>query len=345
MQAFANLTNVDFAAVKGAEDTFLQLIRGVTEATGFVPIIFNGEANMKVSISNPSPYELCFNGITFDTETTLTGFGGLTQAEVLSTPQLVGGSPETGLHLKLDLFINNPSNVKLSAGEVTLALQYEGVTVGSVVFDNLVLNRGQNFFNQVDSFFNPDLSDPAAKQAGFNLLSAFAGGSDNIIVNVVGTANSSPISSLIPALATLNIPVRLPSNKIPLLDNLFLLSNKLASLDAVLVSNNPFSTPLSIVGIDSSILLPADAAASATLNPKHLPVGTSLATINFKFPSASPYAFEAGQKNVRSNPVPLTAVAIGQLHPDPLVQGNLASTDLPISTNTNFTVDVGGSDQ
>ncbi|RKO86000.1 hypothetical protein BDK51DRAFT_39958 [Blyttiomyces helicus] len=344
MQASANLNNVDFAAVVDAEDTFMQLIRRVTVARGAVPIYFNGEANMKVSISNPSHYELCFNGITFDTQSALTGFGGLTEVEVLNTPKLVGGDPETGLHLTLDILIENPSNIKLSAGEITLDLQYEGATVGSVVFDNFVLPPGPTIFNNVRSFFNPDLSDPNARQAGFNLLSAFTGGDDNIIVNVVGTAKSSPISSLIPALEALNIPAKLPSNKIPLLDKSFLLANKFATFDAALISNNPFNTPLSIVGIESSIVLPASAAASPILNPINVPSGAILATINFNFPSAFPYAFESGQKSVRSNPVPLNATNDGADYTQGLVLGSNPppSNTLPIFTSSILTVNVGG---
>ncbi|RKO87487.1 hypothetical protein BDK51DRAFT_51187 [Blyttiomyces helicus] len=185
---------------------------------------------------------------------------------------------------------------------------------------------------------------PKARQAGFNLLNAFTGGDDNIIVNVVGTVNSSPISSLIPALLTLKIPAILPSNKIPLVDMLFLLGNKFATFDASLISNNPFDTPLSIIAIKSTIFLPADAAANATLNPLNAVLNLPLATINFKFPDAFPYVFKAGQKGALSSALPLNATENGGSYTSGFILGGAAPgvTSLPIITQSFLTVNVGG---
>ncbi|KAJ7497141.1 hypothetical protein FB451DRAFT_1457944 [Mycena latifolia] len=202
------------------------------------------------TVANMSIGQITLNPIKVNVSTSLQGLQGLKGMTTINTVDVQGGTTE-GITLGIGVTIVNPSNLKLALGDLTLELLRDGVSLGTAVLPNLVLNMGNNSI-QAKSTFEANKSPQ-----GLDTLNDFVGKQD-VQLSIAGFDGTTPIASLSAALKTLDIDVTLPALKTNLLDtaSLEILSTtgRSSNVSHVKVSlANPFTTPLEITGISSTV--------------------------------------------------------------------------------------------
>ncbi|KAJ3073371.1 hypothetical protein HK102_006016 [Quaeritorhiza haematococci] len=242
------------------ESAFADFVKEVTVTSGPVEVLFKGSAEVAARVNQPINFipgfpfnvgaSVCLGDVPFRENVVLNGMGGLKDAKVNGPVKVLAGDTDS-LTLSIPIQLNNPSNIKLSAGNIQQTLVYQGQVMGRVFMDNLVLDTGANNI-QARAVFKPET--PEALAAGMDLLSKFASGSDSA-VQVLGSDDSSPIKVLGKALSSLDIPTTLPGNNIPLITrgrvgipNVF--NGKASgSFDVT----NPYDVPLTINGFKATM--------------------------------------------------------------------------------------------
>ncbi|KAJ7668375.1 hypothetical protein DFH06DRAFT_1181491 [Mycena polygramma] len=188
--------------------------------------------------------------INVNVSTSLNGLQGLKGMATIESVDVQGGTTD-GITLGIQVALFNPSNLKLSLGDLTLQLLRDGANLGTVVMSNLVLNMGNNTV-QTKSNFQANKSPQ-----GLQTLDDFVGKKD-VQLSIAGYDGTTPIASLGPALKTLNIDVNLPALKKDLLDTAALevlsTTGRSSNVSHVTVSiANPFTSPLEITSISSTV--------------------------------------------------------------------------------------------
>ncbi|KAJ7928639.1 hypothetical protein B0H13DRAFT_1968281 [Mycena leptocephala] len=188
--------------------------------------------------------------INVNVSTSLKGLQGLKGMATIESVDVQGGTTD-GITLGIQVAIFNPSNLKLSLGDLTLELLRDGVSLGTAVMSNLVLNMGNNTV-QTSSNFQANKSPQ-----GLQTLADFVGKRD-VQLSIAGFDGTTPIASLAAALKTLDIDVTLPALKTNLLDTAALevlpstgTSSNVSHVTVALA--NPFTTPLEVTSISSTI--------------------------------------------------------------------------------------------
>ncbi|KAJ7209536.1 hypothetical protein GGX14DRAFT_451849 [Mycena pura] len=182
--------------------------------------------------------------------TSLQGLQGLKGMVNIESVDVTGGTTE-GITLAIQVAINNPSNLKLTIGDLTLELLRDSVSLGNVVMPGLVLNTGNNTVKAVSTV------QANKSPQGLQTLDDFVGGKD-VELAIAGTTNSTPIASLASAMESLNISANLPALQTKLLDTAALeilpttgRSNNISHVSVAL--SNPFTTALKITSLSSTV--------------------------------------------------------------------------------------------
>ncbi|KAF9429132.1 hypothetical protein BGZ76_001761, partial [Entomortierella beljakovae] len=188
--------------------------------------------------------------IPFNATTGLAGLQSLGNPAPTITELQVTSGTSTALGLAITVVIINPSSISLVAGDVTLALVYNGATLGTVTMPGLSIVPGSNTVQATASI------DPAASPEGIELLTLYTSGA-GASVGIAGTPTSTAIDSLSLAFGALSIGSQMPGLSTKLLAgaSLIVLDTTLANgvAQTVVTVNNPFVPPMSIVSIDSTI--------------------------------------------------------------------------------------------
>ncbi|KAK7064212.1 hypothetical protein R3P38DRAFT_3165227 [Favolaschia claudopus] len=188
--------------------------------------------------------------INVDVQTSLKGLQGLKGMATIETVDVKGGTSD-GITLGIQVVIFNPSNLKLSLGDLTLQLVRDGAILGTATMSNLVLNMGNNTV-QTSSNFQANKNPQ-----GLQTLNEFVGKKD-VRLSIAGFDGTTKIDSLAPALKTLDIDVTLPALKSDLLNTAALevlpTTGRSSNVSHVTVAiANPFTAPLEITSISSTV--------------------------------------------------------------------------------------------
>ncbi|KAG0056016.1 hypothetical protein BGZ83_006629 [Gryganskiella cystojenkinii] len=199
--------------------------------------------------------EVRITGIPFKSDVSLSGLQGLaTEPTVIHNLTVIGGTP-SGLQIALDMTMVNPSSLTIATGPgpqgtVTFDMVYQGDNVGTVILDNLTLVPGPNRRTAAAIF------TPSSSAGGQALLQSYMTNQISV-VDVQGSASSSPITPLANGLKEIHIQSNMPGNPAQLLLGTSLtILNDTAKTGIALTSvvvNNPFLPQLTIKAIKSAV--------------------------------------------------------------------------------------------
>ncbi|KAF8629168.1 hypothetical protein AX17_005753 [Amanita inopinata Kibby_2008] len=201
------------------------------------------------AIANTSLGPITLDPIKVNVPTTLKGLNGLRGLVKIDGVDVSGGSTEA-INLNINVAIYNPSNLKLSTGDLNLQLLRNGALIGTTTMRNLSLNIGNNSVLASSTF------DPNKSPEGLQTLNDFVSHKD-VQLTISGFDGSTNIASLVEAFKTLNINVTLPGLKTNLLDTAALTvlpttgQNNISHVSVSLT--NPFSADLHITHIKSNV--------------------------------------------------------------------------------------------
>lgn len=239
------------------------------------------------AIANLSVGTITLDPIKVNVTTSLNGLQGLSNnLTVINSVNVTGGISQ-GIQLSIDVSIKNPSNLHLQTGNLVLQLVLTGGSgsiLGTALMPNLNLKMGDNNVTASSLF------DANASPDGTTTLNNFVGGKDTALT-IKGFTGSTNISSLSQAFESLSIDVTLPGLTTQLLSSASLeilnttgRTDNISHVSVQLV--NPFSTPLRITKIQSSV-----AAFGIPLGS----IDTSKSSSNF--------SFSAPSKSTTSSPI------------------------------------------
>ncbi|KAI0340460.1 hypothetical protein BDW22DRAFT_1360443 [Trametopsis cervina] len=202
------------------------------------------------AVANLSVGQLTLDPINFNVTSKLNGLQGLKGDTVIQGVDVVGGTTEAIL-LAINVSIFNPSNLRLSTGDLSLQLFRGSGLLGTTLLPNLTLEMGNNSV-QAQGFFAANESPE-----GSQTLNDFVGSKD-VNVNINGYGQSTNITSLSEAFQSLSLQAVLPGLTSQLLarTSLEVLNttghgNNLAHVTVDLV--NPFTAGLTITQVQSNV--------------------------------------------------------------------------------------------
>ncbi|OJT10827.1 hypothetical protein TRAPUB_12696, partial [Trametes pubescens] len=234
--------------------------------TSHTPFQLQGHAR---AIANMSIGQVTLDPIKFDVTSGLQGLRGLDNLVTIGDVDVVGGT-QNAIQLGINVSIVNPSNLKLSTGDLVLQLFREDALMGTTLMPNLTLEMGNNSVTAQGNF-TPNLSPQ-----GMQTLDDFVGGTD-VRVAIAGYDNSTVITSLLQAFKALNISAVLPALQTKLLNS--------ASLEVLSTTgrvNNTAHATVSLANPFTAGLLITHVASNVSFRTIHL--GTIQTPTNFSSP-------------------------------------------------------------
>ncbi|CAG8458295.1 13175_t:CDS:2 [Acaulospora colombiana] len=187
--------------------------------------------------------------IPFDVKTSMKGLQGLKSSPVTISNLLVTGGSEKGITLGMKVSLTNPSDVQVSAGDLTFDVLFGSQKVGTTTIPNIVLARGKNDY-PATFIFSP-IGDPAVK-AGADLIGNLMTNKPSPLV-IQGNAQTTNISSLTPIFSLLSLETTLNGLPAQVIESITVtvdpsvLKTKQGLASFVVV--NPLNVPYSITGI------------------------------------------------------------------------------------------------
>ncbi|EIW52711.1 uncharacterized protein TRAVEDRAFT_134842 [Trametes versicolor FP-101664 SS1] len=234
--------------------------------TSHTPFQLQGHAR---AIANMNIGQVTLDPIKFDVTSGLQGLQGLNNLVTIGDVDVIGGTQDA-IQLGINVSIVNPSNLKLSTGDLVLQLFREDALMGTTLMPNLTLEMGNNSVTAQGSF-TPNLSPQ-----GMQTLDDFVGGTD-VRVAIAGYDNSTVITSLLQAFKELNISAVLPALQTKLLN-----SASLEVLSTTGRENNTAHATVSLANPFTAGLLITHVASNVSFRTIHL--GTIQTPTNFSSP-------------------------------------------------------------
>ncbi|KAK1218918.1 hypothetical protein PQX77_018360 [Marasmius sp. AFHP31] len=239
--------------------------------------------------ANLSVGTIVLDPIKFDVPSGLNGLSGLKGLTTIKSVDVQGGTQQ-GITLGIDVDIKNPSNLKLTTGDLTLRLFRNGAVLGTALLPNLTLNMGDNSVAASSTFAANDSPE------GLQTLNEFVAGKD-VQLSIGGYDGSTQVVSLLQAFETLDIDVTLPGLNSTLLQSAALkvlpTTGRQDNISHVTVKlDNPFSAGLKITNIKSDVsaygiqLGTIDTATDFTSEPKSATTSPEL-NLNMNFDPVS----------------------------------------------------------
>ncbi|KAI5120964.1 hypothetical protein M0805_006636 [Coniferiporia weirii] len=241
------ITNTTLQIPADGHPTFSQFTADLTDLTkSQFQLVGHARALANLSIG-----QLTLDPINFNVTSGLDGLQGLKGDTVITAVDVVGGTTDA-LTLAINVSIYNPSNLRLSTGDLTLQLFRDGGLLGTTLLPNLTLEMGNNSLTAQGNF------EANNSPQGLQTLNDFVGKKDvNLQIN--GYNESTKIASLAQAFGTLSLSAVLPGLRENLLSTaaLTVLSttghqNNTAHVTVGLA--NPFSAGLQISQITSTVM-------------------------------------------------------------------------------------------
>ncbi|KAJ6607775.1 hypothetical protein B0H10DRAFT_2227490 [Mycena sp. CBHHK59/15] len=162
------------------------------------------------TVANMSIGQITLDPINVNVSTSLKGLQGLKGMATIESVDVQGGTTDA-ITLSIKVGIFNPSNLKLTLGDLSLRLLRDGVSLGTALMPNLVLNMGNNSVVATSQF------EANKSPQGLATLNDFVGKHDVELV-IAGYDGSTSVASLSAAMQTLDIDVTLPALQTNLLN-------------------------------------------------------------------------------------------------------------------------------
>ncbi|KAF9529294.1 hypothetical protein CPB83DRAFT_790385 [Crepidotus variabilis] len=227
----------------GAFSTFNREL--TTSKTSEFRLVGQSRAIAKMNIG-----EITLDPIKVNVSTSMSGLQGLKGMTTIHGVDVTGGT-SSGITLAIDVSIYNPSNLKLSTGDLSLQLSRDGTLLGTTLMPNLTLNMGNNTVKATSNF------EANNSPQGQQTLDDFVGKKD-VQLSISGYDGSTQVASLVEAFKALSLDVTLPALKSDLLNSAALkilpTTGKENNISYVSVKlANPFSAELRITKVSSSV--------------------------------------------------------------------------------------------
>lgn len=187
--------NVPFAVADGQQSTFQQFLAQTTTSDS-VTFGLSGTAS---SQAETAAGRLSISGIAFNVESNMKAintFGGTAQ---ISDVRIVGSGGDGGnqyVSSPLKTGLNNPSNISLVAGSISLPTFYQGTQVGESVVPAFNLVPGGNTLAAEFRYHPANANDTVAQ----SFLQSYLEQGGSVPVTIHGDSNSASFESLVPAL-------------------------------------------------------------------------------------------------------------------------------------------------
>ncbi|KAI9228049.1 MAG: hypothetical protein DHS80DRAFT_23677 [Piptocephalis tieghemiana] len=208
-----------------------------------------GQAN---AVASTAVGDVTIRGIKFEDTVSLLGLKGLNSEPItVNSMKLTGGTPD---YLIIDMVVGmiNPSNVGISVGHVEMDAYYAGHRMGRVIIPNMVLKPGMN---SVVSRMHYAPQGSSAIGAGRDLLSKYVMSQDSVM-GVAGTSDSTAIQSLRPALQAIRFTTVVPGlRNQPLIKQAYFSINLgtvfTRKAKAAIDAYNPLDADIEFIGMES----------------------------------------------------------------------------------------------
>ncbi|KAG2740739.1 hypothetical protein P692DRAFT_20880728 [Suillus brevipes Sb2] len=190
-------SNVPFAVFSDQHATFQNFVAATTLGTSQT-LALSGTANADASTAVGV---LSLVDMEFSVQSAIAGLQGL-KAKPVSVANLdVNHGYADYLLITVDTSLFNPSNLTIGTGDVSFALLFENQVIGSADLSNMVIQPGNVSYP----------TGAAQTAAGQAMLENYLQGVDSQ-TTIMGTSSSTPIDSLEPALAQIDLsPVTIPA--------------------------------------------------------------------------------------------------------------------------------------
>lgn len=251
-----HLTKVPFHVFDNDDSKalFRKFLTSVTvgTASSFADMI--GEAQV---IAGSKIGDMHIQRLPFQTQVKMDGFHGLVPS--FSPPSIqsvkVSGGDERGIEMQIVVKMWNPSNIKLSLGDVYFEMIYKQAKIGTVLVPKLVLSKGENILQTV-ARYNPQ--DAWSKETGLELLNRYSSRESGILVSCHGTRESTTLASLKDTMTVLKLTdLALP----PIQEKMIIRTRFALTLSSLFESKtfagmdlfNPFHSRVRIINIKASV--------------------------------------------------------------------------------------------
>ncbi|KAG6857277.1 hypothetical protein H0H87_007110 [Tephrocybe sp. NHM501043] len=148
------------------------------------------------------------SGIPFNVPSSLKGINSFGHSAILTNVSVTGSGGEGGSEYiisPLTTTLQNPSNVTIKSVANSLPVLYKGTKIGRSVIDPFNLNPGENTFATEFHYMPDNTNDTTAQE----FLGQFMQSGDQLPLMIHGDSASSPIASLSPGLAQLQLATSL----------------------------------------------------------------------------------------------------------------------------------------
>jgi len=230
---------------------FAQMLAGVT-LLDQLDLILKGSADVtaKTSVGN-----VAISGIPFNVPSSLKGINAFGHTASLSNVSVTGSGGAGGSEFiisPLTTVLQNPSNISLNTIDISLPVIFKGTKIGRAVINPFHLKPGENP-SATEFHYQPDNANDTTAQA---FLAEFIQTGNQLGLTIHGDQNSSPIPSLDPGLAQLQLTTSLTGLNHPTLITHVTVTITLDTLITNLVSvnfdlHNPLDADLVIEFVQS----------------------------------------------------------------------------------------------
>ncbi|CEJ02523.1 hypothetical protein RMCBS344292_16524 [Rhizopus microsporus] len=201
---------------------------------------------------------------------TLEGMNGFPQVRINSF-QLPGDAPTGGILLELGTVLTSPSTIGVQLGHIEMDVSYDGIDLGIVKADNVILQKGDNDI-VLKGTLKSQANDPVAQEKVGKLFSNYIAG---LISNTTATGVSAapngkdPITWLSEGLRSVVLHVALGADKPLKIMN----SVNMGYLDLAFQSNTPYSPSLRAPAVTAGYSMPFGFALNITEVTQNITLG------------------------------------------------------------------------
>ncbi|KAG8833980.1 hypothetical protein FRC17_009762 [Serendipita sp. 399] len=242
--------NIPFAVNSGAEGTFQSFLAETTTKNS-VTFGLSGTAN---SQAETAVGRLSISGIAFDVQSVLTGINAFGGTAAISDVKITGSGGNGGneyVSSPLKTTLNNPSNLSLKAGSITLPTFYQGVQLGESVVPTFDLVPGSNTLAAEFRYHPANANDTVAQ----SFLQTYLEQGGAVPITIHGDAKSASFDSLVPALQQTSLSSGVPGIAAKMVThvNVYITAGSLITNEVEVDFDvaNPLDTDLQLVHVQS----------------------------------------------------------------------------------------------
>ncbi|KAI8337106.1 hypothetical protein BC941DRAFT_353316 [Chlamydoabsidia padenii] len=262
-------SNVPFKVYDDSHDLFGGFLTQLTQ----VPSASFGLAGISNALTKTAIGNLQLDGITFDVNTTMAGFGNFGGKTDIISLVIAGGTKDYVL-INTVVSFNNPSQITITIGDINFsATSTSGIALGQVFIKNTVIKPGVNTYNAEMHLAGPG---PIIGFLFTNYLT-----NAKVPLLIVGTPASTQIEPLKGALGSVKLATTMngiQANLVATVKIIVKIEEVLAGKStSVATLTNPFDTPYVLTGVKADVYFPS--TISGTFKVGHVDTIPSPCTV------------------------------------------------------------------